>query len=271
MRAIAISIVGMGFLCAATPAAAVRPEDKAWIQVGAFSPKIDTEIRVDVTNLDIEGTEVDFERDLNLDDRKGVPKIDAGIRLGKRFRLEADFLTLKRSGHTALERTITIDDTQFPLATEVDSELQTKIYRVAAGYSFIRNDKAEFGVSVGAHITKVKAEVAATVLLPGDTAFRSERRDVSAPLPNVGLFGAVVLSKVFSIDGRMEAFALKVGDYKGRLIDARLGVSARLHKNIGVGLAYRRASYRLEVNKSDWDGRFEYRYSGPMAHLELAF
>lgn len=64
---------------------------------------------------------------------------------------------------------------------------------------------------------------------------------------------------------------MKAGKYTGSLIDAQIGFEARVLKNIGVGLGYRYAGYRVKARKNDWRGKLDYSYSGPMAYIELAF
>ncbi|HET9396278.1 MAG TPA: outer membrane beta-barrel protein [Nitrospiraceae bacterium] len=264
-----VGVLALG--CIACPAAAERPADKGWIQLGAHFPKIDSDMRIEDEDLFIGSTAIDLESDLDLDDRKAVPKVEAGIRLGKRFRLEADYFNVNRSESTTLSRTIVVDDHVFPVSIEVASSLKTRVYRLAAGYSFIRNQKAELGVAVGAHLSKVKARITANSLLPGDPAPRSEGRHEGAPLPNAGIYGSYALSRVFSIEGRIDAFKLKVGNYKGGLIDANLRISARMHRNIGVGVGYNYARYKLDVDKNSWNGTFKYNYSGPVTYIEFVF
>lgn len=257
--------------CIATPSAAERPGDKAWIQIGANFPKVDSDMQIDNDDFIIDSTAVDFENDLDLADRKVVPRIETGIRLGTGFRVEAGYFNLRRSGSTTLSRIAVIDDHVFPVSTEVESHLRTRIYRVAGGYSFLRNDQAELGAAVGAHLGKFRASVATERLLPGDVEPRSETRHEAGPLPHAGLYGSYALSKVFAVEGRVDAFKLKLGDYKGRFVDANVRISARFHKNIAVGVGYAYSVYKLDVDKSRWDGTFKYKYWGPATYLEFVF
>lgn len=245
-------------------ARAERPADHVWIDVGGFLANIDSHLRVDNQNLDLEGTHVDFERHLGLDSNRLMPKASVGVRIGKRFRVEGDFFQLSRKGRVTLTENLNIDDTVFPISAEVRSKFRTDIYRVAVGYSLILQEKGEFGISAGAHVTHAKFSIEAEDL------GLEEHRSKSAPLPNVGLFGNVDLFGPLSLQGSVDAFKLKAGDYKGTLIDSQLGVEARFAKNFGVGLGYRYAYYRVKAHKHDWRGKLTYDYYGPMAYLTLA-
>ena len=60
---------------------AERPSDRAWLDVGAFAAHIDSDLRLDNETLGIEGTRIDFERDLGLDSSRLMPKASVGVRL----------------------------------------------------------------------------------------------------------------------------------------------------------------------------------------------
>jgi len=260
---VAVAIVAA---VASQPARAERPSDRVWIDAGGFLAKIDSNLRIDHVGLAV-GTNVDFERHLGLDHSRVLPKASAGVRLWNRFRLEADYFSLNRNARISLHETIRIDDTVFPANAEVHSEFDTDVYRVAVGYSFIRRDNAELGVSAGAHVTKASFSVEADVL----GATLEEHRSKSAPLPNVGLYGSIDLFGPVALQANVDAFKMKAGNFKGTLLDGQLSVEARVHKNIGLGLGYRYAYYKVEAHKHDWRGKLTYDYYGPIAYVELAF
>lgn len=247
---------------------AESPSDQAWLDLGVFAAHIDSDLRLDNANLGIEGTRVDFESDLGLDSSRVMPKANAGIRFLKRFRLEGDYFQLSRSGELPLKGTLVIDDTVFPIDVDVHSSFKTNIYRVALGYSFVRNDNAELGVAAGAHITSARFRIRGEGPL-GITL--EERRSKSAPLPNVGLYGSTRLTGNLWFQGVVDAFKMKYGHYKGTLFDAQAGVNYRFAKNFGVGAGYRYAYYKVSGNANDWHGVLRYDYLGPVAYLEVAF
>lgn len=244
------------------------PTDQAWIDVGAFAAHIDSDLRLDNETLGIEGTRIDFENDLGLDSSRVMPKATAAVRFLKRFRAEADYFQLNRSGHQTLDGELIVDDTVFPINIEVDSKFKTNIYRLALGYSLVRNDNAEFGVAAGAHVSKGSFSIQGTG--PLGVALE-EHRSKSAPLPNVGVYGSVGLAGALSLQGHLDAFKMKYGKYTGRLLDAEAALEYRFAKNFGVGLGYRYAAYKITGRSHSWHGILSYDYLGPVAYLELAF
>lgn len=247
---------------------AESPSDRAWLDVGAFAAHVDSDLRFDNETLGIEGTRVDFERDLGLDSSRVLPKASAGVRILKRFRIEADYFQLSRSGDITLAGSLNIDDTTFPVNAEVHSNFKTNIYRLAVGYSLVRNDNAEFGVSAGAHVSSAKFHIRGEGPLGLGL---EEHRSKSAPLPNLGVYGSVKLFGPVSLQGNADAFAMKAGHYKGRLFDGQVALNYRFARNFGAGLGYRYAYYKITGNTHNWHGVLSYDYLGPVAYLELAF
>lgn len=266
-----LNLVTVAIFAVSTPALAERPEDKLWLQAGVFRAKADTFARVDNQELGLPGTRIDFEQDLGLRDSEWLPKLAGGVRIGRKLRVEADYFSLDREGSTTLSALLGVDNTQFPPGAEVDTQFKTDIWRIALGWSPVLTEHGEFGVAVGVHLTDVKFSLIAEVPVAGESIILSEDRQATILLPNVSVFGNYNLSRIWAIHGKVDLLSLKVGDHKGQLVDAQIGVSARVHRNIGLGLAYRYVDYDLETRRQDWGGELQYRYYGPLAFVEIGF
>lgn len=248
-------------------ALAERPEDHVWVKGGAFRANIDTFLQVDDPALEIRGTRIDFERDLDFDGTAWLPTIEAGVRLGRALRLEAEYLNLRRAGGGAINSEIRVGETVFPVDAEVAATFDTAISRIALGWSPVKTDKGEFGAALGVHLTDASYSFIADV----DGAILSESESETVPLPNLSLYSNYSFSKSINLNARVDLFALKVGDYRGQLIDVQAAVAARLSRNIGAGLGYRYVDYNLRVRKDDLRAEANYAYHGPFAFLELTF
>lgn len=251
----------------AVPAHAERPEDKAWLKAGVFWANVDTSLKVDDARLGLPGTLIDFEEDLGFRKRAWKPKIEGGIRLGKAFRVEADYFSLGRSGGAVIDEEIRIDDTVFPVQAEVDASFRTDVWRIAAGWSPLHTDKAELGLSAGVHLTRARYSFSAEA----EGVELVEEKSRTVPLPNISLFGNYNIDRTWGLNGRVDLLSMKMGGYKGSLVDAQATVSARLHRNVGAGLGYRYVDYDLRIRKTDLRAEVNYRYHGPFAFVELAF
>lgn len=260
-------------VCMAGAAHAERPDAKIWLRADAFFTSADSELRIDNAAGNTIGSTVSLEKDLGLPKRRVLPVGSIGVRLGRDFRVEGEFLRLKRKGSASITRPLTFDNTTYAAAANVAGLLESDTWRVALGWSPVRTDAAELGLSVGAHITRLRAQVLGigTVAGTGVTALVAEERRQTAPLPTVGAYGSAMLNKWLSVEARADVLSLKIKDYRGALLDAQAGLTAWPTRNIGLGAGYRYVDYRLNVDKPSFGGRVSYQFHGPVAYAQLAF
>jgi hypothetical protein len=267
--------IGAVVLGAATAAAAADSLDtldqRVWLRLGAFRPDIDTTARIDEAGGTALGTQFSFE-DLGLPRKKTLPTLLVGARLGSAWRAEFEYFQLRRDGRATLDETLTVDDTTYPVAAELDTRLLSDVYRLSAGWSFVRTPQIEFGAVLGLHVTRFDLRLQGTVSAPGQpvtTATEQERQTV--PLPTIGLYGAFAIAPGWQATARADYFSLKHADVDGRLINAQANLIYRATPNLGIGLGWRYDDYRVDSTKSAFRGRVEYRFQGPQAFLEAAY
>jgi hypothetical protein len=245
-----------------------------WFQLGAFRPAVDSTLRVDDAG-GANGTQFDAENALGLPRRKTLASGLIGVRLGDRWRLEVEHFALNRSVRQfALTETVVIDDTTFPVSAQVDTDFDSKITRVSGGVSFVKTDTAELGMVIGAHVTHFEFGVSGTFSAGGGApaTFRREARDVTVPLPTVGLFGSVALAPGLSLNGRADAFSLSHRDIDGRLLNLQANITWHFTPNFGIGAGYRATDYRIESGRGeDFRGRMEYEFRGPLVFIDARF
>jgi opacity protein-like surface antigen len=238
-------------------------QDRWNIQLGVYTPNVSTTAHLNGAGGRV-GTEVNFEDDLGYTDRKNMPAVLASVRLGERWRIEAEYLSLKRENAHTLERTISWGDNSYTLGTVVNSEFRSDIFRLSGGYSFVRDAQKEFGFAFGLHTTDFKTSIAAA-------GIGSDTGDVLAPLPTIGLYGAYALTPKWLVSGRVDVFSLSYDAYDGSLTNATIGIDYRFFRNIGLGAAYRYIDYDLKVTKSSFNGGLNYRFSGPLLYAVSSF
>ncbi|XHS00857.1 hypothetical protein ACFB49_24580 [Sphingomonas sp. DBB INV C78] len=257
---------------AATPAQAQALQDRFWLEASAYWPNVDTKIEVSSVQRPDVGTEIDFEQDLDLTDRKTLPAFFAGARLGSNFSVGLEYYSLSRKGEQVIDRDITFDDVTYPVNANVSSKFTTDVYRLTVGYAFLRKENYEFGAALGLHATDFEVKLEGQGSVGGAaSSVQARKRDVLAPLPTIGLFGAWEIAPKLTINGRVDYLSLKIDDYDGRLINAQAAISYRFHKNIGAGVMYRYVDYRVDVDKENWQGRVSYEFSGPSIFLQVGF
>jgi hypothetical protein len=232
-------------------------------QLGAYWAKVDTTAFLN-SSAGVRGTSLSFEDDLGLDDSKTMPAFLASVRLGQRWRIEFEYLSLSRDNSRAVSRTINWGDRSFTVGTVVSSNFDTDIYRLSGGYSFIKDNRSELGVALGFHVTDFDLGLSAA-------GVGAQSADALAPLPTIGLYGAYAFTPRWLLSGRLDYFSLSHGDYDGSLVNASVGVDYRIARNFGVGIAYRHVDYDLTVTRNRFNGGVEYKFNGPVFYLNASF
>ena len=230
--------------------------DRWTFQLGAYWPKVDTTASLNGSG-GVVNREVSFEDDLNLTDRKTLPALLAAVRLGERWKIEAEYFSLHRSGSRAVSRTISWGDNTYPVGTTVHSEFDSDIYRLSVGYSFVKDDRRELGVVLGVHVTDFNTSLSAA-------GIGSSSGDTLAPLPTIGLYGAYAFSPKWLLTGRVDYFTLSYDEYEGTLVNLGVALEYRVSRHFGVGLGYRHVSYDVDITKTRYTGSIDYRFNGPI-------
>lgn len=253
-------------------AAAQSLDDLYWLEVGGYLPDVDSKVRVASVDLPNVATTIDLESDLDLTDRKTLPQVSAGMRFSGNWSLEAEYYSLRRSGSVGIRREIVFDDVTYPIGARVSSSFDSSIYRVTAGYSFVRNQNTRVGAALGLHATDFEVSLSGDAQVGGVIGqAAARRRSFLAPLPTLGLFASQRLAPDLTLSGRADYLSLKVGDYSGRLLNAQASIVWRFAKNVGVGAMYRHVNYRVDVDKERWNGRLRYAFSGPALFVQVGF
>ena len=250
---------------AAQGAGAIHPalQDQWHFQLGAYVSKVDTTAYLN-SSTGARGTQLSFEDDLGFDDSKTMPAFLASVRLAERWKVEFEYFSLSRDSSRAISRTINWGDRSYTVGTVVSSDFDSDIYRLSAGYSFIKDNQKELGVALGFHVTDFSLGLAAT-------GIGAQRADALAPLPTIGLYGAYAFTPRWLLSGRVDYFSLNYNDYEGSLVNVSAGIDYRFTRNFGIGVAYRHLDYDVTVTRSRFNGGVEYKFNGPMMYVTASF
>lgn len=264
---VGLAIVGM-FTCGAAIAQEAwtsHPalQDRWTLQLGAYYPNVETNASLNSTGGRVNAA-VNFEDDLNLADRKALPTFLGSVRLGQSWKIEAEYFSLNRSASNTINRTINWGDNTYNVGTTVSGEFNSDVYRLSAGYSFVKDNQKELGVALGLHVTDFETALSAS-------GIAARRADALAPLPTIGLYGAYAFTPKWLLSGRVDYFSLNYGDYDGSLSNFTAGVDYRFTRHFGAGLAYRYIKYDVDVNKTNFNGNVNYKFSGPMFYAVASF
>jgi hypothetical protein len=269
-----IVIAAAGLFGAATAHAQTEAalNQKFWVQLGAFRPSIDSTMQLTSSGTGLAGTTLSLEDDLGLPQRKSLGSLLLGARLADRWRLEFEHFSLKRTASAfPLETTVIVDDTTYPVSTQIDTEFDSRVYRLAVGYSFHKAPASEAGVTFGLHTTKFDASVSGVISLGGGAVVQREGDDATVPLPTIGLYGTYAFAPNWMVAGRVDYFSLKRGVYDGRLANLQANLIYRFTPQVGLGVGYRMDDYRLKETRDGAVTSIDYRFRGPQVFIEAGF
>jgi hypothetical protein len=232
---------------------------------------VSTTARFDATATARPGTTISLEDDLDLSDRKGTPYLDLGMRLGENWRIEFEYYQLNRSATRTITRQIDWGDTSFPIGATLNATFDSTIYRLTGGWSFVKSQQAEAGVSFGLHVTDFKTQLTGQGTGPLGLGFQREAHDQLVPLPTLGLYGTYMATPQLALRGRVDYLSLAYQDYDGRLINWMGMLDWRFTKNFGAGVGYRYVDYRVSATKTNFNGEVQYKFKGPTLFVNLGF
>lgn len=267
LASIAAALAALG----ASPAAA-QSLDKTWLlQVSAYFPRVDSEVRVDAADGSL-GTDIDFEKDLGFDRHSTLPAVMLEWRPGDDWVFNAEYYAIGRDSTKTLDRDITVGDTVYPVNGSVTAGFDSDIYRFTIGNRLFQRPNLEIGVAIGLHGTDFAVFVEGEGSVSGSPgAFRQEARSVFAPLPTIGAFLSARPAPKVHVNARFDWLSLTIDGYTGRLINTEVSAAYSIHKNIDVGAMYRLVDYGLKASKDDWNGRVDYKFSGPAIFVQVGF
>ena len=244
----------------------LRGFERAEFRAGLYQISARTRVRVDGNGGNI-GTTLNFEDDLNIprDDSTGF--FGARLRVKSRHFFEYEHFGLSRAGAQTLTGEIEFDDTVFPVGADVRSFFDIKVNRLGYTYALAVTPTFGIGLSGGIHVTEIDTGITEVTI---DTPFALENTEiakVTAPLPVIGVTGAWRISENWRVKGRLQLFRLQFDGIAGQLDHVSLTMENTTFKNVGFGLGWDLFALDVSMKEQYWNGKVDFRFSGPMIFL----
>jgi hypothetical protein len=261
---LALLLAAQAFTAGAQEAIPHHPAltDKFYLGAGAFFPKTTTSAQL-TTRTGV-GANIDFEESLGLKTADTVPAGFARWRFGERWRVEAEYFQLNRSGEKAIDRTIQWGENTYPVNASVQSKFDFSDLRISVGYSFFKTRDKEFGVGIGLHVAAYDVGLSANMV-------GSEQQDVTAPLPVLSLYGQVALTDHWAISGRLDRLSLSYKNYDGSLTAMGLDLMYQPFRHVGFGLGYRNLFINLDAEDDGRTLKLKQTFQGPLLFMNVSF
>jgi hypothetical protein len=217
--------------------------------IGIASPE--TVIRYDASD-GTPGTTIDAEDDLGFDDQDMATRLDITLRPRKRHRVRLGLVALPgdRSASQVIEEDIRFGDDVYLAGETVESKLRLRAWSASYGYSFLRQPRYEFGVSVG--FTSIGLLAEAGVPARGVR----EREEQTVPAPQVGADLSFRISPRWYAEARYQYFKVSADDASGRLTQLDAAVMFQVNPNLAVGLGWTSFDGDVELREAGDSGLF---------------
>jgi hypothetical protein len=236
------------------------------VSLGAFFTDRDSNTRIDADATD-PGSDVDLEGDLGFDKSDTVFRLDAYWRFAEKHRIDVSAFDLSRDSSKVIDRDIQIGDTIYEIGTEIDATFDLNIYKAAYTWMFLNREKYFLGVSGGLYVADLGARFSGS----GPLGLQLQSRDLTAPLPVVGLRGEYHLSQRWLLRGSAEIFAFEYNDFDGSLYDVFAGIDYAFTDTFAVGLGVDSVQFDLDFDDDRFTGNLDWAYAGAMLYLKLDF
>ena len=238
-----ILVLGSWTLVLRVGAESDKAEEKPWerfsLNLGGGVTFLKSDVRIGSKST---GISVNVEDALGLDTDMVVLWAEGIARLGdsRRHRLDFGYFDLSRSGTKRLGRDITIGNTVYPTGTTVDTKFDMKLFKAAYSYSLVQDSRIDFGLGTGLYVLSVKFQISSS------SSGAMEDSTSTSPLPFVEAHIDYALTPKLFIKQSLNLFYVEYQNFKGRLVDAMIGLEYNIWKHFGLGLAFNIFSLHVE-------------------------
>jgi hypothetical protein len=241
--------------------------DHFYIRAAFYSPKYDTNFRVDPTNAPpgTTGTPVNAENDLGLTHREQRGVVDFMFRLRDRNKVQVGYFESNRSGSQVLANDVVFGNQTFPAGQLAQTSFDLQQFNITYTYSFIRNNRFEVGTGLALYFLQID--------VIGAVPAQSLRQEVTAATP----FPALPLDLTWVLSSRWAATAqaayLKVNTHNlgGWYLDTHADIQYRWVNNFVVGAGYASIRTDLTHRNGSFPGVVNMTISGPQVFVRFSF
>lgn len=211
---------------------------------------------------------VDAERDLGLPAQAVEPWSRIEYRINPDWHVYGEYFDNRRSGSVMRYTTVKLFG-WLPLVvgTRYQTDLRFTHYRLGAGYTLLRTNAFEGGISAGLDVLDAQLDMRTTT---APLAVAPTLKGV-VPLPTLGLFARYRLTPNDSLIFRTEGLPLRIRQYKVATAQIFAAYEHELPFGLGLGLGYLSHDFLLATDEPGRarDGR--YSYTSRMVYVTARF
>lgn len=241
--------------------------DRFYMRGSYYQGDNTTLMRIDSTGAQTpDGTLLDGEEDLGLDDVVDMGRMEFNIRMADRSNVRIDYFKLNRFGEVRLTEPIDFGDFTFDTGDLFRSALDWRTLSITYTFSMLKNERFEFGFGLGAHVFELKAE-------GGEPGTNNREEDSEAGIfPTAAVNFAWRITRRWAFTARHNQLKL-IGDdtAEGKYQDSHADVQFRWRPNLAFGVGYSRLRLDLDVHEADEPFLFDLETVGPEIFFRASF
>jgi hypothetical protein len=216
------------------------------IEASAAIWRPSTDVVVSSEGFGIQGTPIDFKKDLGLTDA-GFPAFTITLRPAGHHKLAMHVVPMSYTQSKTLTQDIVFNGQRYTANQPVNSTFDWKAWRFNYEFDFIAKNRGYAGLLIEMKYNDIRAQLTATS--PAIDEFSQAR----FPLPALGGIARVYVAPSVSITG--EAAGFKIPDsasskYHGNWVDVNIYGTVNFTRNVGAQLGFRSIDLGYQI-KSD--------------------
>jgi hypothetical protein len=249
-------------------------EDKHLFELGVISQ--DTDITSASTKAPLPPTEVDFIKDLGMDDSSVSINALYRWRFTEKWALSVRYQRLELDGKGFANERFNYDGAAFLAGAFVETDFSMKTYLADVSYSLVRNDKWEVMVGGGIHAFDIESTISGVAFISdgNDNIIEQHTKasaDVLAPLPNLRLGAVYMINPRWAVSSSVGWLSLEIDDIDGKYTYFDIGTEYRFSDRFGIGASYQIA--KIDVTSTDGDtvDKLDLEFTGPSIFFTYGF
>jgi len=266
LRACLAAVAACAF---AQAAVADIPEalDRASFSVGGFYPTVDT--RVSANGPAVAGTDLSFERDLGIDNHRGLTSVRADLLVLDSQGFSIGGYQYSKGAGSTLARDIEFGGNDYHASAFVEAHVRLQTYNAAWHWWFTPTVEDVVGVGLGAAYYDLKGVIDGGISVNDRSATAHGEAEGNAIAP------LLMLGWRHAFSGNLRCYAYFSGVKKpsgtvtGHLLNGTLGMEYYPWRNLGFALEYSANNLDLKANKESWEGRASMHFYGPSLYVRL--
>ncbi len=240
--------------------------------LGAFKSDNSFTMSAEGTIEDLIDESIDFGNSVGVDGSSTVLNGQLRWKFGKqrKWSLWGQYFSNDATGDAVLTEDIEWQDITFREGTFVSAGVNLDVTRIFIGRSLVKNQQHDFGIGIGIHNLDLSVFIEGEVLIDDMTSeFQRGDASKSQPLPNVGGWYNYSPARKWLLHARLDWISANLGDYDGTLWNTAVGVNYQAFRHVGFDLSYQYFDLDLKIDKTDWRGKVNMRYRGPVIGMTV--